>query len=113
MSTTHDIEFGTAPGEAAVPEARLDRIRKLLAKAKPHANADMVLSRSQDGWTAGTPTPPPPPCGSPSETAGPPAMEADTKAPPEAPPEVSGEGRGGEGAFAGREPGLAHAARRP
>lgn len=30
-------------------------VRKLLAKAKPHANADMVLSRSQDGWTAGTP----------------------------------------------------------
>ncbi|WP_022887641.1 molybdopterin-dependent oxidoreductase [Glaciibacter superstes] len=30
-------------------------VRDLLAKAKPHADADMVLSRSQDGWTAGTP----------------------------------------------------------
>lgn len=30
-------------------------IRKLLARAKPHANADMVLSRSIDGFTAGTP----------------------------------------------------------
>ncbi|MGH1523307.1 molybdopterin-dependent oxidoreductase [Leifsonia sp. L25] len=30
-------------------------IRHLLARAKPSADADMVLSRSQDGWTAGTP----------------------------------------------------------
>ncbi len=30
-------------------------IRHLLAQAKPSANADMVLSRSQDGWTASTP----------------------------------------------------------
>ncbi|MDN4614782.1 molybdopterin-dependent oxidoreductase [Leifsonia sp. F6_8S_P_1B] len=30
-------------------------IRHLLARAKPHADADMVLSRSQDGWTASTP----------------------------------------------------------
>jgi DMSO/TMAO reductase YedYZ molybdopterin-dependent catalytic subunit len=30
-------------------------IRKLLAKAAPHADADMVLSRSVDGFTAGTP----------------------------------------------------------
>ncbi|HTJ33124.1 MAG TPA: molybdopterin-dependent oxidoreductase [Dactylosporangium sp.] len=30
-------------------------IRHLLARAKPTADADMVLSRSQDGWTAGTP----------------------------------------------------------
>lgn len=30
-------------------------IRHLLARAKPTAGADMVLSRSQDGWTAGTP----------------------------------------------------------
>ncbi|MFT2815948.1 molybdopterin-dependent oxidoreductase [Leifsonia sp. A12D58] len=30
-------------------------IRHLLAQAKPHADADMVLSRSQDGWTASTP----------------------------------------------------------
>jgi DMSO/TMAO reductase YedYZ molybdopterin-dependent catalytic subunit len=30
-------------------------IRHLLARAKPKANADMVLSKSQDGWTAGTP----------------------------------------------------------
>ena len=30
-------------------------IRELLARARPTADADMVLSRSQDGWTAGTP----------------------------------------------------------
>ena len=30
-------------------------IRDLLAEAKPTAGADMVLSRSHDGWTAGTP----------------------------------------------------------
>lgn len=30
-------------------------IRELLALAKPKAGADMVLSRSADGWTAGTP----------------------------------------------------------
>ncbi|MBB2965889.1 molybdopterin-dependent oxidoreductase [Leifsonia aquatica] len=30
-------------------------IRHLLARAKPTARADMVLSRSQDGWTASTP----------------------------------------------------------
>lgn len=30
-------------------------IRHLLARAKPHADADMVLSKSQDGWTASTP----------------------------------------------------------
>ena len=30
-------------------------IRHLLAQAKPQASADMVLSRSQDGWTASTP----------------------------------------------------------
>lgn len=30
-------------------------IRELLARAKPMAGADMVLSRSTDGWTAGTP----------------------------------------------------------
>ena len=30
-------------------------IRELLARAKPRGGADMVLSRSQDGWTAGTP----------------------------------------------------------
>ena len=30
-------------------------IRQLLARAKPLADADMVLSRSQDGWTASTP----------------------------------------------------------
>lgn len=30
-------------------------IRDLLARAKPTSGADMVLSRSQDGWTAGTP----------------------------------------------------------
>lgn len=30
-------------------------IRELLAQAKPKAGADMVLSRSHDGWTAGTP----------------------------------------------------------
>ncbi|MFE4951757.1 molybdopterin-dependent oxidoreductase [Leifsonia sp. NPDC056665] len=30
-------------------------IRHLLARAGPSADADMVLSRSQDGWTAGTP----------------------------------------------------------
>ena len=30
-------------------------IRHLLAQAKPHADADMVLSRSQDGCTASTP----------------------------------------------------------
>ena len=40
MSTAHDIEFGTAPGEAAVPEARLDRIRKLLAKAEGAGTPD-------------------------------------------------------------------------
>src|SRR3954447_1920490 len=32
-------------------------IRHLLARAKPSADADMVLSRSQDGWTAITPLP--------------------------------------------------------
>ena len=32
-------------------------IRELLARAKPKSGADMVLSRSQDGWTAGTPLP--------------------------------------------------------
>jgi len=30
-------------------------IRELLARAKPRAGADMVLSRSEDGFTAGTP----------------------------------------------------------
>ncbi|MBG6059568.1 DMSO/TMAO reductase YedYZ molybdopterin-dependent catalytic subunit [Cryobacterium sp. MP_M5] len=30
-------------------------IRLLLARAKPQAGADMVLSRSEDGWTASTP----------------------------------------------------------
>jgi DMSO/TMAO reductase YedYZ molybdopterin-dependent catalytic subunit len=30
-------------------------IRHLLARAKPTSGADMVLSKSQDGWTAGTP----------------------------------------------------------
>jgi hypothetical protein len=30
-------------------------VRKLLAKARPSASADMVLSRSVDGFTAGTP----------------------------------------------------------
>jgi DMSO/TMAO reductase YedYZ molybdopterin-dependent catalytic subunit len=30
-------------------------IRNLLERAKPAADADMVLSRSQDGWTASTP----------------------------------------------------------
>ncbi|UOQ87965.1 molybdopterin-dependent oxidoreductase [Agromyces endophyticus] len=30
-------------------------IRELLARAKPHADADMVLSRSSDGFTASTP----------------------------------------------------------
>ncbi|TFC42549.1 oxidoreductase [Cryobacterium sp. TMT1-21] len=30
-------------------------IRELLARAKPRADADMVLSRSEDGWTASTP----------------------------------------------------------
>ena len=30
-------------------------IRHLLARAKPSADADMVLSTSQDGWTASTP----------------------------------------------------------
>lgn len=30
-------------------------IRELLAEARPTAGADMVLSRSVDGWTAGTP----------------------------------------------------------
>ena len=30
-------------------------IRELLAQAKPLADADMVLSMSDDGWTAGTP----------------------------------------------------------
>ena len=30
-------------------------VRKLLARAKPQASADMVLSRSVDGFTAGTP----------------------------------------------------------
>ncbi|PXA68136.1 molybdopterin-dependent oxidoreductase [Cryobacterium arcticum] len=30
-------------------------IRELLARAKPTSEADMVLSRSQDGWTASTP----------------------------------------------------------
>ncbi|MGO4784329.1 molybdopterin-dependent oxidoreductase [Cryobacterium sp. W22_MBD10_FK3] len=30
-------------------------IRELLARAKPLADADMVLSRSEDGWTASTP----------------------------------------------------------
>jgi DMSO/TMAO reductase YedYZ molybdopterin-dependent catalytic subunit len=30
-------------------------IRELLAQAKPAADADMVLSTSDDGWTAGTP----------------------------------------------------------
>ena len=30
-------------------------IRELLAQAKPRRDADMVLSRSQDGWTASTP----------------------------------------------------------
>lgn len=30
-------------------------IRDLLAEARPKGGADMVLSRSQDGWTAGTP----------------------------------------------------------
>ncbi|MHC6231394.1 molybdopterin-dependent oxidoreductase [Arthrobacter sp. MMS24-T111] len=30
-------------------------VRELLAQAGPHPGADMVLSRSTDGWTAGTP----------------------------------------------------------
>ena len=30
-------------------------VRELLAQAAPQAGADMVLSRSSDGWTAGTP----------------------------------------------------------
>ncbi|QAY70939.1 molybdopterin-dependent oxidoreductase [Xylanimonas protaetiae] len=30
-------------------------VRELLARARPHADADMVLSRSVDGFTAGTP----------------------------------------------------------
>lgn len=30
-------------------------IRELLQRANPHSDADMVLSRSVDGWTAGTP----------------------------------------------------------
>ena len=30
-------------------------IRELLREARPRADADMVLSRSHDGWTAGTP----------------------------------------------------------
>jgi DMSO/TMAO reductase YedYZ molybdopterin-dependent catalytic subunit len=30
-------------------------VRELLAQARPRADADMVLSRSFDGWTAGTP----------------------------------------------------------
>ncbi|WP_444665023.1 molybdopterin-dependent oxidoreductase [Cellulomonas sp. CW35] len=30
-------------------------VRDLLARAVPHADADMVLSRSADGWTASTP----------------------------------------------------------
>ncbi len=30
-------------------------VRELLALARPQAGADMVLSRSSDGWTAGTP----------------------------------------------------------
>ena len=30
-------------------------IRQLLAEAGPQAGADMVLSTSEDGWTAGTP----------------------------------------------------------
>jgi DMSO/TMAO reductase YedYZ molybdopterin-dependent catalytic subunit len=30
-------------------------VRELLAAARPQAGADMVLSRSSDGWTAGTP----------------------------------------------------------
>ena len=30
-------------------------VRELLAQAGPHPGADMVLSRSSDGWTAGTP----------------------------------------------------------
>lgn len=34
MSTAHDVEFGSGPGEAPLPEARLDTIRKLLAKAE-------------------------------------------------------------------------------
>jgi len=32
-------------------------VRELLARAGPRAGADMVLSRSADGWTAGTPLP--------------------------------------------------------
>jgi len=32
-------------------------IRHLLARAKPSSDADMVLSTSQDGWTASTPLP--------------------------------------------------------
>ncbi|BDT96066.1 hypothetical protein IFM12275_60420 [Nocardia sputorum] len=31
------------------------RVDQLLAEAGPHPDADMVLSRSADGWTAGTP----------------------------------------------------------
>ncbi|WP_244976161.1 molybdopterin-dependent oxidoreductase [Nocardia huaxiensis] len=31
------------------------RLDELLAEAGPHPDADMVLSRSKDGWTAGTP----------------------------------------------------------
>lgn len=31
------------------------RLDELLAEAGPHADADMVLSRSKDGWTAGSP----------------------------------------------------------
>lgn len=30
-------------------------VRELLARARPHPEADMVLSTSADGWTAGTP----------------------------------------------------------
>jgi DMSO/TMAO reductase YedYZ molybdopterin-dependent catalytic subunit len=30
-------------------------LRDLLARSRPHADADMVLSRSADGWTASTP----------------------------------------------------------
>ncbi|MBC3192546.1 DUF2786 domain-containing protein [Pseudonocardia sp. C8] len=40
MSTTHDVRFGTAAGEEAIPEARLDRIRKLLAKAERAGTPD-------------------------------------------------------------------------
>ncbi|TCJ99756.1 molybdopterin-dependent oxidoreductase [Nocardia alba] len=31
------------------------RLDELLAEARPHPDADMVLSRSKDGWTAGSP----------------------------------------------------------